>query len=289
MTEPRRSSMETAMEELISTYHELNGSHVDELAELPTPLEFMQYVRRGRPLVIRGAVSEWPAMQWTAEYLETEMTGSRVQIAVTPSGNADAVVLNHDENQTYFVKPLERDEYFTDFIHDIRAQEFSDLRETNNVKYSQAQNDNLRGEYVNLYKDVDKDISWAKIAFGGQEPDAINLWIGNSRSVTALHKDNYENIYCQIIGSKHFVLLSPLETACVNERMLPCATYALNASSRVYRRKQGWQLSIEQETVPFATWNPDNPIEQQTRFTHLSRPLRVDLNPGDLLYLPTLW
>ena len=93
------------------------------------------------------------------------------------------------------------------------------------------ENDNLRGEYVNLYKDVDQDISWAKIAFGGQEPDAINLWIGNSRSVTALHKDNYENIYCQIIGSKHFVLLSPLETACVNERMLPCATYALNASS----------------------------------------------------------
>ena len=86
MTEPRRSSMETAMEELISTYHELNGSHVDELAELPTPLEFMQYVRRGRPLVIRGAVSEWPAMQWTAEYLETEMRGSRVQIAMTPSG-----------------------------------------------------------------------------------------------------------------------------------------------------------------------------------------------------------
>lgn len=93
------------------------------------------------------------------------------------------------------------------------------------------ENDNLRGEYEQLYKDVDKDISWAKFAFGGQEPDAINLWIGNSRSVTALHKDNYENIYCQIIGSKHFVLLSPLETACVNERMLPCATYALDASS----------------------------------------------------------
>lgn len=274
--------MVTAMEELISTYHELNGSNVDELAELPTPLEFMQYVRRGRPFVIRGAVSEWPAMQWTVEYLENEMKGCRVQIAMTPSGNADAAVVNHTDNQTYFVKPLERDEPFTDFIRDIRAQEFSDAKEISHVKYSQAQNDNLRGEYEQLYKDVDKDIPWAKIAFGGREPDAINLWIGNSRSVTALHKDNYENIYCQIIGSKNFVLLSPLETACVNEKMLPCATYALDASST-------WQLSIEQETVPFAVWNPDKPNEQQTRFTHLSRPLRVDLNPGDLLYLPTLW
>lgn len=74
------------MEELISTYHELNGNHVDELAGLPTPLEFMQYVRRRRPLVIRGAVSEWPAMQWTTEYLENEMKGSQVRIAMTPSG-----------------------------------------------------------------------------------------------------------------------------------------------------------------------------------------------------------
>lgn len=86
MTDPRISTIYTAMEELITTYHELNGSHVDELAELPTPLEFMQYVHRGRPFVIRGAVSEWPAMHWTTEYLENEMKGSRVQIAMTPSG-----------------------------------------------------------------------------------------------------------------------------------------------------------------------------------------------------------
>lgn len=89
------------------------------------------------------------------------------------------------------------------------------------------ENDNLRGEFANLYKDVAKDIPWARIALG-QDPDAINLWIGNSRSVTALHKDNYENIYCQVMGSKHFVLLPPVETVCVNERELPCATYAVD-------------------------------------------------------------
>lgn len=78
-----------------------------------------------------------------------------------------------------------------------------------------------------MYKDVAKDIPWARIALG-QEPDAINLWIGNSRSVTALHKDNYENLYCQVIGSKHFVLLPPVEMACVNEKQLPSATYAVD-------------------------------------------------------------
>ena len=92
------------------------------------------------------------------------------------------------------------------------------------------ENDNLRGEYSELYKYVAKDIPWARIALG-QEPDAINLWIGNSKSITALHKDNYENIYCQLVGSKHFVLLPPVESACVNEKLLPSAHYSLNHGS----------------------------------------------------------
>lgn len=59
------------------------------------------------------------------------------------------------------------------------------------------ENDNLRGEYASIFSDVDKDIAWARVALQ-QKPDAINMWIGNSRSVTAMHKDNYENIYCQM-------------------------------------------------------------------------------------------
>lgn len=41
--------------------------------------------------------------------------------------------------------------------------------------------------------------------------------------------------------------------------------------------------------VPFSAWDPDNPHENKTPFSHLSRPLRVDLNAGDVLYLPALW
>lgn len=77
-----------------------------------------------------------------------------------------------------------------------------------------------------MYGDVKADIAWARVALA-QEPDAINLWIGNSRSVTALHRDNYENIYCQIIGSKNFVLLPPIAMPCVNEHMLQPATYTV--------------------------------------------------------------
>lgn len=83
----------------------------------------------------------------------------------------------------------------------------------------------MRGEYSSLYSDIAADIPWATESFGAS-PDAINLWIGNSRSVTSLHKDNYENIYCQIRGRKCFVLLPPIETPCVNITDLEQAVYA---------------------------------------------------------------
>jgi hypothetical protein len=89
---------------------------------------------------------------------------------------------------------------------------------------STLENDNLRNEYATLFSHVEKDIPWARIALQ-QEPEAINLWIGNSRSVTALHKDNYENVYVQIIGEKHFCLLPPVAYACVAERELRPASY----------------------------------------------------------------
>lgn len=141
------------------------------------------------------------------------------------------------------------------------------------------ENDNFRGEYSLLYQDVEADIRWASIALQ-KEPDAINLWIGNNYSTTALHRDNYENVYCQVVGSKSFVLLAPVETACINEIFLPSATYAADMSLKP---------DDPPAQVPYAVWDPDNPEENSTRFSYLSRPIRVRLDPGDILYLPACW
>lgn len=90
MGETKVLGVHQAIEELITTYQELNGSQVAELTEVPSPIEFMQYVRRGRPCVIRGAASEWPATKWTVEYLENKMKGSYIQVAITPLGCVDS-------------------------------------------------------------------------------------------------------------------------------------------------------------------------------------------------------
>lgn len=43
------------------------------------------------------------------------------------------------------------------------------------------------------------------------------------------------------------------------------------------------------EAVPFAVWDPDRPAEHSTPFSKLTQPMYVDLHPGDMLYLPSLW
>lgn len=117
------------------------------------------------------------------------------------------------------------------------------------------------------------------------------MWIGNSRSVTALHKDNYENIYVQVLGRKHFVLLPPLCHPCVNEQSLRPARYRRNPD-----HEDGLELRLDEageagegEEVPFAIWDPDQPEENATRYSELAQPVRVTLEPGDMLYLPAMW
>lgn len=42
-----------------------------------------------------------------------------------------------------------------------------------------------------LYQDVPPYVDLAKDAFGN-EPDAVNIWIGDERAVSTMHKDHYE-------------------------------------------------------------------------------------------------
>jgi peptidyl-lysine (3S)-dioxygenase / protease len=151
------------------------------------------------------------------------------------------------------------------------------------------ENDNLRGEYEELFSDVPVSIPFARIALQ-RSPEAINFWLGNSYSTTALHKDPYENLYVSVLGQKHFVLLPPVAAACVNEQDLPAATYVLDGGeeSRIWPILEA-KLDEPTASVPFATWDPDKPKIRETVLSGLCVPLRVTLNPGDMLYLPALW
>jgi jumonji domain-containing protein 7 len=79
--------MEAAITSAINTYHELNPSVIEELKDEPSPLEFMRYVAKNRPFVIRSVAAKWPAFKkWDAKYLREAMREEHVNVAITPFG-----------------------------------------------------------------------------------------------------------------------------------------------------------------------------------------------------------
>ncbi|KAH9866176.1 hypothetical protein J1614_008741, partial [Plenodomus biglobosus] len=299
-------SLQDAIRDLILNYHDLNPSTITTLHSEPSPLEFMRYVARNTPFVVRRGASPFPACKkWNTSYLTTVMTGQSVNVAITPHGNADSILslpsnpddqITNSNSASLFVKPHETSEPFASVLSAIRTQEETHGQAPNQpTRYAQTQNDNLRNEYATLFADVPSSIPFARIALE-KEPDAINFWLGNSHSTTALHKDNYENIYVQVLGRKHFVLLPPVEAPCVAEKSVLAATYAPKPGCLATKdtrdlRKEDLCVVVDEtnEYVPFAMWDPDLPSRNPTPYSRYSRPLRVTLEEGDMLYLPALW
>ncbi|PVI05214.1 Clavaminate synthase-like protein [Periconia macrospinosa] len=312
----KKDKVDDAVRDLITTYHSLNPTTIDELSEEPSALEFMRYVSRNRPFVVRKGAEAWKARQkWNANYLSNVMGSESVNVAITPYGNADSVISpttqDSDTSQMIFVKPYETSLPFSAVLKQIQEQELaasdhpsfsgssSQPSSAWPTRYLQTQNDNLRNEYNTIFSDVPPSIPFARIALA-QDPDAINFWLGNSYSTTALHKDNYENVYVQILGKKHFVLLPPIEAPCVGEKSVLAATYRVHRNSDDgtaaiaaddVERSADLIATVDDpvEYVPFATWDPDYPERNATPYSRYSQPLRVTLDEGDMLYLPALW
>ncbi|TQS32853.1 hypothetical protein Golomagni_06821 [Golovinomyces magnicellulatus] len=274
--------IESEITDLITAYNELNPTSVTELESEPSPLEFMRFVARNTPFVVRGGASSWKAVQkWDSKYLLDAMKGQQVNVAVTPYGNADSPTQTAAYG-TVFAKPHEELQSFETFLKYIVDQEREpSFPKDAEIRYAQTQNDNLREEYSLLYPDTLQDIPFARIALQ-RSPEAINLWLGNSRTVTAVHKDNFENIYVQVRGRKHFTLLPPVCHPCMQEQQLAPATYVRQSGALVLC------MDEQAEPVPFCTWDPD--LKDSTHlFSRLAKPQKVVLDPGDMLYLPAMW
>jgi jumonji domain-containing protein 7 len=73
--------------DLINTYNDLNSCVIEVLEEEPSPLEFMRYVARNTPFVVRGAAADWKASrEWNVEHLRGALGHISVNVAVTPVG-----------------------------------------------------------------------------------------------------------------------------------------------------------------------------------------------------------
>ena len=234
-----------------------NNGRVASLATPPPSATFQrEYVQKSKPVVVAGAFSEWRCMKkWSLEYLAAQNGDAVVTVNATPDGRADSVKwcqlsddpanekrradnCNSDENSTdvsdpvrLFVLPEERQMTMRDFKSALTDHDSPQAKAlgANGIPYLSRQNDSLRAEFSAVADDVPSSgPAFAVGAFGdtstagGADPnsgfEAVNLWVGDGRSVTSAHQDPYENLYCVLRGTKRFTLLPPCDAPFVNEQ-----------------------------------------------------------------------
>ena len=125
-----------------------------------------------------------------------------------------------------------------------------------------------------------------------QSPDAVNLWIGTSKSISTLHHDPYENLYAVLRGRKHFTLYPPTDLYWLNQKFYKKAHYERFNTTQSTVDQDGVNLKIDDHFIIV----PDNHEvpwfdHEQDQSSHraYANPLKVSLEPGELLYLPSLW
>jgi len=246
-----------------------------DIIEKPTPLQFYKYVAANKPVIIKGLLQDWLALnKWSKEYLIAKMKDQLVTVAITPDGYADSIV-----NGPYFAQPLYEQMTLQQFFDRLDAAK----NEKREVHYIQLQNNSLNLEFVDLTDDVPKHIPFVTEALG-RDPEAVNIWIGEDHSVTSLHKDHYENLYGVISGEKHFILYPPTDHHFLHEAWFRTATYQRD-------RKGNLELVpiSDQEPIPWLPVDPLHPdYDKYPRFKN-AKPIKVTVKAGEMLYLPSLY
>ncbi|KAF3942497.1 hypothetical protein ABW19_dt0206003 [Dactylella cylindrospora] len=294
---------------LLTSYSDLNhpSNQIEYLEHPPSPLEFLRIISRNRPVVIKNAMSDWPATgaedgrKWSVDYLKAKMGDAEVMVAETPKGNADSIV--EQDGVEYFVKPHTSHLPFTPFLTTLTSTTTSPTP-PRTILYAQSQDSNLTSEYTSLASDIPSTIPWASIALDQPLPDATNLWIGNQWSVSSLHKDPYQNLYGVVLGTKIFTLINPLGTVAVQEKKVRSATYTKSAPDTFaitpdpaggsddgyitwpsVDLEAYFALSEGERNVAVEDIAEDDPL----KWIKLVQPIRVEVKPGEMLYLPAMW
>lgn len=280
----------------------------------PDAIAFLRAVCAYHPVIIRGAIDHWDALRrWNSSYLVDILDDRAVSVNLTPDGHGDCVKFvdtswQHQDlglgesshrsseqratsnpKEPYFVYPAESD---------MRLSRFFDLLEDRHrsiVPYLSQQNDNVRRFMPELLRDIDSSLLLANTAFDVLEPEAINLWIGDERSVSSLHKDHFENMYAVVSGEKIFTLFPPTDAAFLPEGEFPTLRYYIAEDKGQTSMRLGLSSAgCDFPTLRWIHYDPDadcshhrgNATVLSSQFAH---PLRCTLSAGEVLYIPAMW
>lgn len=228
-------------------------SPADSIGGVTTPHLKAAVVGRDKPLIFKGAVSDWPivatarqGMPALIEYLKARDNGRPVE--------------------TFRQAPDGDGKYFYD--SDLTGFNFARAAIPLPAVLDRLGRVGAEPIYIQsaLLKDHLPEVK-AENVLPGIEAEP-RIWIGN-RSKTQIHFDLYDNLACMVTGKKRFVLFPPDQVG--NLYMGPFETTVSG--------------------VPTAMADLENPdFEKHPRFEEALKHATVaDLEPGDVLYIPYMW
>ncbi|XRB05757.1 peptidyl-lysine (3S)-dioxygenase / protease [Pycnococcus provasolii] len=256
------------------------------------PLSFVrEFVAPARPLLIRNAApNEWQ-IQAQPNQLAASLKGAKVQVDIAGGGLADAVVRAPGPDATFvFAQPFVTHMTFEQFHAELnevalKMKQNNGIAEDTPVPYIQHQDNNLQQDFSQLLDAIPLDgPSWARKAFG-EPPEARNFWAGCSASVTSAHRDHYNNVYAVLRGTKTFHLLPPTDAYFVPRKPFPNARWAMEQDGTCVPKLTNDHdvLWIQPDDERRAMEETDDGDECGGKF------VTVDVNAGDILYLPPQW
>jgi lysine-specific demethylase 8 len=155
-----------------------------ERIDPPSPEDFQtRYVARSRPVILRGAIDDWPAMKlWSFDYFRRRF-GDRLVPAVRNKGGS----MYDARDGLHYERVRVRD--YLDLLADAKPIDLYMLFRVHEAM-PELSDDVVRPAYC-------RDAGWFRSRFWFAAPDTKG----------PLHRDIPQNLYAQIVGHKDFVLL----------------------------------------------------------------------------------
>jgi hypothetical protein len=243
---PRRQELEA----LLAAYSSLSqqspdAARVDRRTRLAPAEFFEQYYFRHRPVVIEGLLSDWPALsRWSPESFAERFGEVEVELLAGREADPDP-----DFHGASLVRMLPMRE----LVAWIRA-----AQQTNDF-YLVGRNHLLQHPaFSPLLEELRAPAGF--IAPDVREPDSTHLWFGPAGTLSNLHHDGVNVLFCQVYGRKRFWLIPSFETP------------------RLYNDR-GFYSAVD-------ILAPQ--LKRYPAFQHV-RVRSLDVGPGDALLIPVGW
>jgi hypothetical protein len=184
---------------LLEIHHRLNrllpGAEAVDVRERLLRAEFLRdYYTTNRPVLIKGMLDDWPALQkWSPEYLKERFGNRMVEVQMNRLSNA-----RYEVQKDRHRRQMSLSEY-VDLVG--RA-------ETNDYYMTAANSGTNTSSLVELWDDI---IQIPEYLDGSQRQRGF-IWFGPSGTITPLHHDLTNNFMAQVYGRKLVRLIPAHDT-----------------------------------------------------------------------------